>query len=114
MRLDEQPVTARAASSVPRILRPDFIEKHGCVLLGWHSGSNPPPANDTATGWEAFVNHTHILDEFANDASAFVSEEVVYNEHHPDFLSACELGQQIAKLDDASLSAIATRGLRLA
>jgi hypothetical protein len=95
---EEQSATVSAALSVSRILWPDFIEEHGCVLLAWHSGSAPPPANDNATGWESFVNHTHIFDEFANDASAFVSEEVVYNERHADFVAACELGQRIAKL----------------
>jgi hypothetical protein len=95
---DEQPVSVTDALSVSRILWPDFIEEHGCVFLGWHSGSAPPPANDNATGWESFVNHTHIFDEFSNDASALVSEEVVYNEDHIDFLGACELGQRIAKL----------------
>lgn len=100
MRSDEELVPLRAALAVSRILWPDFIEENGCVLLGWHEGSNPPPANDTATGWESFVNHTHILDEFANadEVSTLVSGEVEYNEHHPDFISACDLGQQIAKL----------------
>jgi hypothetical protein len=87
-----------AALSVARILWPDFVEEHGCVFLGWHSGSNPPPANDTATGWESFVNHTHILDEFENAAETTVGEEVVYNKVHPDFISACDLGRRIAKL----------------
>jgi hypothetical protein len=94
----EQPVTVIAALTVSRLLWPDFVEEHGCVFLGRHLGSNPPPPNDTATGWESFVNHTHIFDEFANGASTLASEEVVYNERHPDFLSACELGQQMAKL----------------
>jgi hypothetical protein len=100
MRSGEEPVTVSAALTASRILWPDFVEEHGCVLLSWHAGSNPPPANDTATGWEAFVRHTHILDEFANadEVSTFNSEEVVYDENHPDFISACELGQKIAKL----------------
>jgi len=98
MSSDQQPIAVGAALTVFRLLWPDFVEEHGCVFLGIHSGSNPPSADDTATGWESFVNHTHIFDEFENDASTFVSEEVVYDEHHPDFLSACELGQQIAKL----------------
>jgi hypothetical protein len=84
----EQPVTVIAALTVSRLLWPDFVEEHGCVFLGRHLGSNPPPPNDTATGWESFVNHTHIFDEFANGASTLASEEVVYNERHPDFLSA--------------------------
>jgi len=95
---DEQPLTVKAGLTLTKLIWPDFVEEHGCVFLGRHSGSNPPPASDTATGWESFVNHTHIFDEFAHDASTIVSEEVVYNEHHPDFLFACELGQQIAKL----------------
>ena len=95
---DEQPITVRAALTVSRLLWPDFVVEHGCVFLGGHSGTNPPPADDTATGWESFVNHTHIFDEFKNDASAFDSEEVVFNELHLDFISACELGQRIAKL----------------
>src|ERR1700722_14773040 len=74
MTFNEQ-VSVTTALSVARILWPDFVEEHGCVFLGWHSGSNPPPSNDTATGWESFVNHTHIFDEFANDASTFVSQE---------------------------------------
>ena len=100
MRSGGEPVSVGAALTASRILWPDFIEEHGCVLLGWHAGSNPPPADDTATGWEAFVNHTHILDEFVNadEVSTFASEEVVYNENHPDFISACELGQKIANL----------------
>jgi hypothetical protein len=95
---DEQRVVVRDALAVSRILWPDFTEEHGCVLLGWHSGSNPPPPNDTATGWESFVNHTHVFDEFTNDAVEHVSEEAIYNEHHPDFLAASELGQRVAKL----------------
>ena len=68
------------------------------MFLGWHAGSNPPPADDSATGWESFVNHTHVFDEFANSASRLVSEEVLYDERHPDFPFACELGQRIAML----------------
>jgi hypothetical protein len=98
MASDDEQVAVKDALTVSRILWPEFVEEHGCVFLGWHSGSNPPPASDTMTGWESFINHTHIFDEFANEATAFVSEDVVYNEHHPDFLSASELGKQIAKL----------------
>jgi hypothetical protein len=104
---DEAPATVGAALKVSRILWPDFVEEHGCVFLGWHAGSSPPPSSDTPTGWESFVNHKHLFDEFANDATIVVSaeegkgltsKEVAYNEHHPDFVAACELGQRIAKL----------------
>jgi hypothetical protein len=83
--------TVAAALRTSQILWPDFIEEHGCVFLGWHSGSNPPPAGEDATGWESFVNHTHVLDEFANAAEKIAGEEVIYKEDHPDFISACEL-----------------------
>ena len=48
------------------------------------------------------MNHTHILDEFANAAETFIDVEegvkdVVYNESHPDFIAACELGRGVAK-----------------
>ena len=94
----EQPPTIKAALRVAKTLWPEFVIEHGCVFLGWHSGSNPPPANDTATGWESFINHTHILDEFENAAEKFVGEEVVYAEDHPDFVAACDLGRRIAFL----------------
>jgi hypothetical protein len=102
---DEQPVTVIAAFTVSRLLWPDFVEEHGCVFLGRHSGSNPPPPDDTATGWESFVNHTHIFDEFANDASALAAEEVVYNERHPDFHPACEIGPADGKAVGAEAQA---------
>jgi len=95
---DKQPIPVGAALEVSRVLWPEFVEEHGCVFLGWHTGSNPPPADDTATGWESFINHTHVLDEFAHGASTFAADEVLYNENHPDFRAACELGQRIAAL----------------
>jgi hypothetical protein len=95
---DELQIEVRSALAVSRILWPEFVEEHGCVLLSWHAGSNPPPASDTATSWESFVNHTHVFDEFANNATTAGSEGALYDEHHPDFVSACELGQKIAKL----------------
>lgn len=109
-------VSVQSAVKVARFLWPFFVEEHGCIFLDQHSGSNPPPANDTATGWESFINHTHVLDEFrshsdaiqkttlpnAGDAngetSLLVEVEWTYNETHPDFVAACELGQTAARL----------------
>jgi hypothetical protein len=95
---DQSSANVSAALKVSQILWPDFVEEHGCVFLGRHSGSNPPPASDTATGWESFINHTHILDEFDNSAEKIVGEDVIYREDHPDFISACELGRRMALL----------------
>jgi hypothetical protein len=107
MSSNETPATVIAAVRVSQIVWPDFVQEHGCVLLGWHSGSNLPPPSDTLTGWESFVNHTHVFDEFANDATIILTceqgkdltfEDVAYNDQHPDFVAACELGQRVAKL----------------
>ena len=106
---DEQAtaLTVSAALEVRGFLWPEFVRKHGCIFLAEHSGANPPPSNDTATGWEAFVNHTHIFDEFANDATARTVveegenldfEEERYDETHPDFIAACKLGRTAAQL----------------
>lgn len=92
----QSPPTVSDALHTAKTLWPDFVVEHGCVFLGWHAGSNPPPDKDTATGWESFVNHTHILDEFENAAEKIVGEDVVYSEDHPDFVAACEIGQRIA------------------
>jgi len=97
----------QSALKVSRFLWPEFVLEHGCVFLARESGSNPPPSNDTATGWESFVNHVHVLDEFRNDASKQTVihqgkeldvEESAYDETHPDFIAACELGRTAAKL----------------
>jgi hypothetical protein len=83
------------------------VREHECIFLAQHRGSNPPPSNDTATGWEAFVNHTHIFDEFENDATKTLVlhdsehldvEESQYDETHPEFIAACEFGRTLAKL----------------
>jgi len=95
---DRQTATVAAALEISRVLWPNFVEEEGCVFLDWHSGSGPPPSNDTATGWESFVSHTHILDQFDNCAEKVISEDVIYLEDHPDFISACELGRRIAWL----------------
>jgi hypothetical protein len=100
-------VAVQSAVRVSRFLWPDFVQEHGCVFLAQHSGSNPPPANDTTTGWESFVNHTHVFDEFQNNATKRQlieeREEVAlegwsYDESHPDFVAACELGRTAARL----------------
>jgi hypothetical protein len=105
--MDIQALSVQSAEKVLRFLWPDFARQHGCIFLARYSGSNPPPVNDTATGWESFVNHTHIFDEFRSDAAKSVVkaiseelnlEEVIYDETHPDFIAACELGRAAARL----------------
>jgi hypothetical protein len=109
-KLDNELPTAlkvRAALEVRYFLWPEFVREHGCIFLARYAGSNPPPSTDTATGWESFVNHIHIFDEFQNEATKSVTLEAgealdfveeSYNEVHPDFIAACELGRTAARL----------------
>jgi hypothetical protein len=105
--VDAQSPSVKFALTISRFLWPDFVQEHGCVFLGQYTGSNPPPSNDTATGWESFVNHTHVFDEFENEAtsSEIVHEgegvdviECSYDETHPDFVAASEFGRTAARL----------------
>jgi hypothetical protein len=91
-----------------QIFWPEFKEVSGCILLAFQWGGNPItelPEGRTET--ECFINHTHILDEFRNSATTekreHVSEDfdaldVFYNEKHPDFVAACEIGVTIARM----------------
>jgi hypothetical protein len=100
-------VWAGAARDVLQVVWPDFIEVHGCIFaafqwLGSYSGWDEPK-----TETECFINHTHIMDEFLNEATfqhrEQVSEELeeveeIYDESHRDFITACELGRAIARI----------------
>ena len=103
----QKQVSVGTARGLLQILWPDFIQESGCVFAGFHGDSTAPPNNGSRTEWECFVNHTHVLDEFANDATfehrESVSEnldaiEEIYDESHPDFLAACEVGRMIARM----------------
>lgn len=85
---------------------PEFIEENGCIFASFHGGS-PSLAGDDKTGTECFINHTHIMDEFLNEAvfrtrkrlSKELEEvEKIYDESHPDFIIACELGKTMARM----------------
>jgi hypothetical protein len=100
----------RPALAVTTFLWPYFWAQHDCVFVSFTGDDpefNPPSKSDTATGWESFVNHIHIFDEFRNKATKRVvvggdrilSEiEETYDEAHPDFIAACELGKAAARL----------------
>lgn len=62
---------------------------------------------DGKTETECFINHTHLLDKFRNGATSerrdavshdFEVVEEAYDVNHPDFVGACELGKQIARM----------------
>ena len=62
---EDQFIPLHNAVDTANFLWPEFVRVHGCFFRAIHSGSNAPPPSDTATDWESFVNHTHILDEFS-------------------------------------------------
>jgi hypothetical protein len=109
-----QKTTLQAAAKVVSFLWPDFVSEKEMVLLANHAGSNAC-SSGTTTDWECFINHTHIFDEFGDNSGAVrqttvsLSEgidgiEVTYDEMHPDFIAACELGKNAAKLWAVKLS----------
>jgi hypothetical protein len=63
--------------------------------------------SDGKTETECLINHTHIFDEFRNRATTTekesVSEELdvveeIYDTSHPDFVAACEIGKEMARM----------------
>ena len=95
-------------------LWPDFVSEDGMVLLAKHSGSNAS-SSGTITDWECFINHTHVFDEIGDKSRAVCKTTVghaedldmigvTYDEMHPDFIAACELGKTAARLWALKLS----------
>lgn len=82
---------------------PTIIHVDGCVFLA----SNLPPNGVDITPFpdrtaaESFVNHIHILEHFDHDAS--LQDEPYWDEKHPDFITACDLGKVIAQMWAAKL-----------
>lgn len=82
---------------------PAFIHVDECVFLA--SELSPNGINITSfsdrTAAESFVNHIHILDHFDHDAS--LQSEPFWDEKHPDFITACDVGKEIAQMWKAKL-----------
>ena len=105
-RRTQKQVSVGIASELLQVFWPVFIEESGCVFAAFHGDGGPAPSG-TKTDWECFANHTHVMDEFLNNATfqhrENVSEELdeieeIYDESHPDFLTACELGKTMAQM----------------
>jgi hypothetical protein len=104
---NQKQVSVGIANVLLQSFWPDFIQENGCVFAAIHGGTSPVGSNESKTEWECFINHTHVMDEFQNDATfqdrESVSEnldaiEEIYDESHPDFLAACEVGRMIARM----------------
>lgn len=103
-----RPISVTSGRRVLQIFWPEFKEVNGCVFLAFQcSGGPPKQLADGKTETECFVNHTHVFDEFRNGAASeqreVVSEgfdvvENFYDQTHPDFAAACEIGMKIAQM----------------
>lgn len=107
-------VSVGIARDLLQVFWPDFIEENGCVFASFHSGAGSAIEEDRKTETECFINHTHIMDEFSNKATFRTVEpispeidevEEIYDECHPDFIAACELGRAIARIWATKLKA---------
>jgi hypothetical protein len=109
-------ISVTTAREVAQLFWPDFIEINGCIFAAFQCYGGVPNMSGGKSEAECFINHTHILDEFRNRATSenctpyleALSEtvnvvEATYNEMHPDFISACDLGVKIARMWAAKL-----------
>src|SRR5256885_7581651 len=101
-------VSIRTGIHLLRLFWPDFVEVNGCIFAAFQLRGGPiQQLKDGKTETECFINHTHLLDEFRNRATSerrdavsrdFEVVEGAYDVNHPDFVGACELGKQIARM----------------
>jgi hypothetical protein len=101
-------VSVVTARQLLHVYWPDFVEIDGCFYARFQCSGGPVThLSDGKTETECFINHTHILDEFRNRATSAekesVSEELdvvqeTYDTSHPDFVAACEIGQEMARM----------------
>jgi len=93
------------AAHLLRFLWPEFMEIGGMYFLKVFA---PTPARarqllqqfkGDRTGVEAFWNHHHISDIFRHEFERTKKKgNSLWDESHPDFRAACEVGKTIAKL----------------
>ena len=91
-----------------QVFWPDFIEVDGCFYARFQCAGDPVnQLSDGKTETECFINHTHIFDEFRNHATRQEMErasedlevvEETYEISHPDFIAACEIGREMARM----------------
>ena len=89
-------------SKLVKMLSPDFVEIEGFILLPTEVGyykKNLKGFSDKSS-FEAFQNHTHMIDLFKHSASQESSNEEdgdFYDQSHPDFQDLCYVGKFMAK-----------------
>ena len=96
-------VSVGIATELLQVFWPEFIRENGCVFAAFQIGSGLVKNDEGKTELECFINHTHVMDEFSNAATfqhmERISEELdeieeIYDEAHPDFITACETRQK--------------------
>ena len=101
-------VSVRTGIHLLRLFWPDFVEVNDCIFAAFQIRDGPiQELKDGKTETECLINHTHLLDEFRNRATSERRDtssdglevvEAFYDVNHPDFVGACELGKQIARI----------------
>jgi hypothetical protein len=101
-------VSIRTAKQLLQVFWPNFVEVDGCFYAGFQCSGGPiNQLSDGKSETECFINHTHIFDEFRNHATRQEVEqlsdelevvEAFYDTSHPDFISACEIGREMARM----------------
>jgi hypothetical protein len=103
----QKQVSVATVSDLLQIVWPDFVQVNDCIfaLFQWKGNYSGDFKDKTQT--EAFINLTHIVDEFRNKATFAFREpmskdldvvEEIYDPTHPDFIGACKLGRTIARM----------------
>ena len=93
------------AFELSKLFWPTFSVVEDAVFLEWEKVSDLEKAYGggmNRTQLESFSNHTHILDRFDHKAS--LGKEPWWNNRHPDFKLACNLGKKVARLWTVKLS----------
>jgi hypothetical protein len=101
-------LSIKAAEWLRERLWPDFVALDGCVYVKFQVAASPNKPDGSLTEWELFVNHTHIFDEFRTKAyeevpvdqsgSELTEVEARYDQNHPEFLRAKQLGETMARM----------------
>lgn len=99
-------ISIRTAGEIVQVFWPDFVEVDGCIFAAFQcQGGELTEGSDGKTGLECFINHTHLFDEFGNKAEHRIQNpeqldetEAWYDDSHPDFVAACDLGRKIARM----------------
>jgi len=102
-------ITLATALRVADIFWPAFVEQDGCVFLAREiRGPVDLAQHRTRTAAESFQNHVHVIDVFRHAIPGAEHPEDgywVWEESHPDFERAWQLGRRLTEMWAAKLGA---------